>query len=651
VKHNIGKTILESAKKLDIPIIDPLIDILDAEWELIEKLKDPNAPEWNRINEWKKDHPKLTQALEKLVNAPMTSGNKQKFTKAIAGGGNTRGGGVSRPKRDGTTASKKMYTKQNSKVVPQQKPLSTKGPAIKGGKEMATQAKKDVNEGKIWDKKKKKRPQNHSEWYVGKYAPTLVNLNFGVKKTGEVWPEGTTLPSVNAPSTLRISMALTVPTDDTYSFGQAISTLYAKLRAVNSGTTVYTVQDLTAYVLNVRAIRAIVASIHRVIKVAQMIDIYDSRVPETLIRACFRSASYAAVINQLPQIRALGLQLDQQSRSMLPLNLPILDRTEWLFSNVFTDSDDVKPQFYVPAIANVRLFHTTASNTYAMVNVDISNVPNLLTVVAPLLSTYLTTYITNVIAGDMIKAYGDSVIRPLIADWLEQSPCIPVYDEDILQQFENADVLDWYTNSGLHSTFRPSFNGSTFVNEFTPTADVTTRWINGVSDKTAKPECGCHSTNGLRNGVYVNSFRNETSPGQVLSYTRLKFHVDGTAMESVGNPLVITDSALAICGSEIIENLTGVAKDNSTFYIPVFPAYGVSDVNYYNAAVLEQFDWHPMQYYLTNLYAPAAIAWDFKNFAQINYPDVDKLHQYANYAIVEPRYDFADQGRWSASKL
>jgi len=251
----------------------------------------------------------------------------------------------------------------------------------------------------------------------------------------------------------------------------------------------------------------------------------------------------------------------------------------------------------------------------------------------------------------MIKAYGDSVIRPLIADWLEQSPCIPVYDEDILQQFENADVLDWYTNSGLHSTFRPSFNGSTFVNEFTPPADVTTRWINGVSAKTAKPECGCHSTNGLRNGVYVNSFRNETSPGQVLSYTRLKFHVDGTAMESVGNPLVITDSALAICGSEIIENLTGVAKDNSTFYIPVFPAYGVSDVNYYNAAVLEQFDWHPMQYYLTNLYAPAAIAWDFKNFAQINYPDVDKLHQYANYAIVEPRYDFADQGRWSASKL
>jgi len=516
---------------------------------------------------------------------------------------------------------------------------------------MATQAKKDVNEDKIWDKKKKKKTQNHSEWYVGKYAPTLVNLNFGVKKTGEAWPEGTSLPSVNAPSAIRLSMNLTVPTDDTYSFGQAISTLYTKLRAVNSGTTVYTVQDLTAYVLNVRAIRAIVASIYRIVKVAQMIDIYDSRVPEALIRACFSVPAYTAVINQLPQIRALGVQIDQQSRSMLPLNLPILDRTEWLFSNVFADSDDVKPQFYVPSIDNVRLFHTTASNTYAMVNVDISSVPNLLTVVAPLLSSYLTTYITNVIAGDMIKTYGDSVIRPLITDWLDQSPCIPVYDEDILQQFENADVLDWYTSSGLYPVFRPAFDGTKFVNEFTPPADVTTRWINGVSTSASKPECGCHSTNGLRNGVYVNSFRNETSPGQVLSYTRLKFHVDGTAMTDVGDPKKITDSTLAICGSEIVQNMVGIERDANTHFIPTYPAYGTSDINYYHAPVLEQFDWHPMQYYLTNLWAPAAIAWDFKNFAQINYPDVDKLHQYANYAIAEPRYDFAEQGRWSASKL
>jgi len=137
----------------------------------------------------------------------------------------------------------------------------------------------------------------------------------------------------------------------------------------------------------------------------------------------------------------------------------------------------------------------------------------------------------------------------------------------------------------------------------------------------------------------------------VLSYTRLKFHVDGTTMEDVGNPTIITNSVLAICGSEIVENLVGIVNDSTVFWIPTFPAYGVSDPNYYNAPTLEQFDWHPIQNYLTNLWAPASVAWDYKNFAQINYPDVDKLHQYANYALVEPRYDFAEQGRWSASKL
>jgi len=636
VRPVINEVITKVAEHLDLPIVGPMLEVLNAEWELYEKLQNPNAPEWNRINEWKKEHPKLTQALEKLVNKPLSEQTKYQAAKVIKQFGSTRGGGTGRPKRDG---------KQRS--APAAKPVrSTRAAAIQGGKIMATKPIEDKNSKEDWKKKKRSKRLNHPEWYIGKYAPTLVNLNYGTKKTGKCYQNGSAELPTFMPNALTFLTSMVYPTDEINSFKQAIATLYTKLRAVNTGTTVYSVDDLIAYTLNVRAIRGLVAILHRLVQTAQMADIYDSQVPTTLIRGqILTNGSAAATINNLPALRALGAQLDQQSRSMLPLNLPIIDRTEWIYGNVFADSDDAKAQFYQFTTRRINLFEITATNTYTRVNIDIDSVPDLLTVVAPILSSYLSTYISNVIAGDMIKAFGQSVIRPLIGDWYAFSPLKPVYDLDILQQIENANVLDW---NATNVVFTPSWSGSQWSNAF-PSA-VTT-WVNGVSIFDETPRVGPFMTSLNTQSVYVNSYKDVITPGDTLSSTRLKFMINGYTMSDLDHPTYITTATIGTCGTEIIERQIITTSDTNELNVPAYYAYGVSDIAFYNAPLLTHFDWHPMQFLLDNLYGCQSVCWDFKNFAQVSFYDIDRLHQYANYAIAEPRYDFAEQGRWAASNL
>jgi len=652
VSKSIPKVALEFAKKLDIPVLDPLLEILDAEFELINKLKDPNAPEWQRIDNWKNEHPQLTKAIEKLVNKPVTTANKSAVIKQLAG--ITRGGGAGRPARGAENPIRKQTNKPSRSKptgkTPQKNVVSTQQKAIIGGGRMATKPIQDKHDKEDWKKKKKtKAGVNHPEWYVGKYAPTLVNLNFGTKKDGADYVSGSHSVYNFAPSVAAIGLSLVYPKDETDSFRNAIVTLYTKLRAVNTGTTVYSVDDLTAYVLNVRAVRAVVATLHRYVRAAEMIDIYDAHVPESIIRgASWAAGSYVAVLNNLPALRALGAQLDQQSRSMLPLNLPILDRTEWLFDNIFADSNDVKPQWYEFYIRAIRLFQITATNTYTSVDLDIDSIPDILTVVAPMLSQYMTTYIVNVIAGDMIKAYGTAAIRPLISDWNAFRPLVPVYDEDILQQIENADSADLYTPIG-RNVWAPIYSGGNWDND---KWSSNTRFINSVSDATVGyPRTGCYIPNMTWNSVYVNSFRNETSPGQVLSYTRLKFRIADVVFSESDPKTNIVSMNLYTCGSEVVDHIRGIVSDATAIWLPVHANMYAGDLNAEYFPIMSHFDWHPKQYWCSETWPSLSTAWDFKNFAQVSYYDIDRLHQYANYALVEPRYDFAEQGRWAASSL
>jgi len=637
VRPIIDEVVTKVADKLDLPILGPMLEVLYAEWDLYKTLQNPNAEEWKRINEWKQEHPKLTQALEKLVNKPLNEQTKYQVAKSIKQFGSTRGGGVARPKRDG----------RDKPVSVTNTVRSTRTKAIQGGKIMATKPIEDKYSKEDWKKKKNKKGLNHPEWYIGKYAPTLVNLNYGTKKTGKCYQNGTAELPTYMPNVLSFMTSMTYPTDSIDSFNQAVTTLYTKLRAVNSGTTVYSVNDLIAYILNVRAFRGLVAIIHRAVQTAQMADIYDSQVPTTLLHGQITSSgSAAAAINNLAALRALGAQLDQQSRSMLPLNLPIIDRTEWIYGNVFTDSDDAKAQFYQFTTNSIVLHSITATNTYSRVFVDIDSVPDILSVVAPLLSSYLTTYISSVIAGDMIKAFGQSVIRPLIGDWYAFTPLKPIYDLDILQQIENANVLDWKLSAAA-SIFRPHFSGTAWTNDF---ATSPVEFINGVSIFDETPRVGAFASLSAQT-VYVNSYKDVITPGDTLSSTRLKFALDGYTMTDQAHPTYVTTAALAMCGTEIIERMYATTSDTTLVYVPVYYTYGVSDVNFYNAPLLTHFDWHPMQFLLNNLYGCEAVCWDFKNFAHVSFRDIEQLHQYANYAIAEPRYDFAEQGKWAASNL
>nr|AVX53679.1 putative capsid [Marmot picobirnavirus] len=333
--------------------------------------------------------------------------------------------------------------------------------------------------------------KNHPEWYTNYSTSNFIQMNLASKQ-GVIYPQLTTggqaLPApvnikTKMPSVAQLRFALTVPQGDQDGWKSGIRLLWQQLRTANSGRINFTVPDLEKYVLNVRAMHYFCAILNRLYRATYTFRSTNSEFPKKFIEAM--GFNFNDIMDNAADIFMYTQRFHEQVRVSFPLNIPLYDRTHWLFENVFADSTSDKPSFYVPICPRSLAVSAGAGEPFRATSYTIpmwydpsnsdSTSTTLTTLFDPISNIYgdtgnygftwdgykscidaaktrmiESTKMSN-IAADIIKAFGDSAFSPLIVTTGISEGLTAIYDENALNQLQNATVL--LTNlAGQYST-------------------------------------------------------------------------------------------------------------------------------------------------------------------------------------------------------
>nr|UVJ88897.1 putative capsid protein [Picobirnavirus sp.] len=420
----------------------------------------------------------------------------------------------------------------------------------------------------------------------------------------------------------RYDIALTIPKDDVNSFAQAVSILYAKIRSANAGSINYSVEDLSAYILNVRSIRVALNQIRRMLESTYVTDPYNANIPILLTNA---ASGY-----QISGANRIGCDFETISSnaatlhnkliiwykligSLLPVNLNLLDRADWLFSNIFRDSMGAKPSVFIPFAGSVP--HYTASGAslsktdVKLQNTSTSFEDNFKTMISNVdkFIQNITTLNANVIiAGDILKAFGDNAFFNQSMDPLG-TPANIIYDEAALTQFQNASVLgaaqDKYTSE--------TYNFETGAHTLTLTIPTTYYGLSRYAPK----------------NVLINTYKDSMTPAETISYSRF----------SVVNTYASGVITIETCGSEIMKDIIyyTIQESNGLFttYAWSSMVLGTTSTAMYIINAWAYLDYSPMLFMLLSE-NENTLMFDFNKYAVCTKAELSTYHQYATLSLL-----------------
>nr|AVX53314.1 putative capsid [Marmot picobirnavirus] len=439
---------------------------------------------------------------------------------------------------------------------------------------------------------------NHPIWYTNYATSNLVQLNLA-DKLGIHYPTltgaGQTLPAptinkFEMPTVAQIRMALTVPQNDQDGWKSGVRLLWQQIRTANSGKINFTVQDLEKYILNTRALHYFCATLNRLYKATYTFRSTSSEFPKRFIEAM--GFNFDSMMANAADIFAYLQRYHQQVRVTFPLDCPLIDRTHWLFENVFVDSESDKPQFYVPTIpfgyqAN---YGTGTPTTYKSITIPMwydagakgsdpsTTLDDIFDPFIEIGTSYsddnagygitwkvlrdacdiaknrmLESTKMSIIAGDIIKAFGDAAFSKLIISSSITDSLTAIYDQSAMNQFQNATVLmrnlaGQSDSQALTGDFRDKIEFNTLnsmrisLSEPRYIPDVSNTdagWATMVVRTVTEDTALDHSY--IRNVVsdqytdyMVNWHANSITPGDILSITRLVMGDYGLSQLSVG---------------------------------------------------------------------------------------------------------------------
>lgn len=489
---------------------------------------------------------------------------------------------------------------------------------------------------------------NHPGWYEHYDTSKLIALNLANKQDVPYNALGSSeiiLGNIRLrlPAVASVGIQLTTPRGDQEGWHTGIRLLWQQLRTANSGKINITIYDLERYVQNVRALRAIMAFLSRTYKMTYTYRSTNAFIPENLLRA--EGLNPQSIISNAANLFMYIQRFYQEVRLSFPLNIDYLRRADWLFSNVFLDSDKSKPQMYVTNFArgnkeqnsggiwywtssgflntgvatiwtpHVTWYEVDNANDYIHELWDYDTLVNQCNLIKDAL---IQDSAMSAIAGDIIKAFGDRAFLdyPIakIDDAIEA-----VYDETILNQFQNANVLGATTSDIIDLMSIIPTSGPSLSNITAPVQKGVgyyetgnTNWIdNGLENNVGKA-----NTNVLAqivdrtDGWLLNWHRDTIGPGEIMSISR--FVPCGVVVTNTDPEL--TKFAYATFGTEVVtyvSALVQIEQDNGVFpvWIPIagniqmaidlgYAEAGPTEPGYISAyqiiaAVWAMYDWAP----------------------------------------------------------
>lgn len=253
------------------------------------------------------------------------------------------------------------------------------------------------------------------------------------------------------PGVCAIRLAPSVGYTDSYNdpINLAARNLYAYVTHANSRNASYEANDLMLYVLAVAELFKMWQIGARVYGVARNYTPMNKYSPETIIKAMgFKPDSVLANLNDLRS--QLNLLASKISSIVVPSNISYVSREFVLFSQLYADDINSRAQIYLFKPDGYWKYNETLDAQGG--GLEYTKLPTMITVdeyfaiMHSLSDAILSSQYMNIMAADIIKAFGDSLYA--LNEVPDDYQIIPVYDEEMLEVISNITVTgsllsDW----------------------------------------------------------------------------------------------------------------------------------------------------------------------------------------------------------------
>lgn len=335
---------------------------------------------------------------------------------------------------------------------------------------------------------------------------------------------------------------------------------YTFIRHANSGAKVYEAPDLMMYFLAM--IDVIVGYFHakRDYGILQTYSRSNRNMPNALMTALgLSSTDYASLANYNFRLNVIANRINS---FCLPKDILALQRFAYIASNVFIDASTIRGQFYIFHKKGYYMFQPVAESTGSSLKYVDDMVPANLGLQLTHLEQQLTALFgdddINTMSGDVLKAFKDNVynIAGVASDYMVE----PVYDEDVLNQIQNASLC----NVSITETSLSVKQANNII-QFQPQA----------SDL----------PNLVSNNAYIfNSHKDEPSYTDNIEWSRL---------------YTIKDGGIVKCGLECLLQIKFISSTGATYTMTRTTFSPSGDTDWNMLLMMSQFDWHPFVYLFT----------------------------------------------------
>lgn len=462
---------------------------------------------------------------------------------------------------------------------------------------------------------------NAVSWYyvterMGKdVANVPFNIFGGVDLSKDV-PNAAVYNSVPAVGVIRYFAYSGTSRSATSALNVASRALYSWVRHQNSGRTNYEAPDLTIAVLAISEVFRMIFEAKRIYKTAMTYTFENRAIPDLLLSAM--GADPADVRANLAQFRyGINLRIAKLSSLFIPDVFDLFRRQALMASLVLLDSTSKRAQYYTFKSQNYLVFNATGNPNGGGLEVRETgsdrSVELILQQIDSMLDVLLQDEDTNIMCGDMLKAYGRE--KGLSVPELSESETIElVYDENILAQIENATFIQGNITFGNDPTANPgSFavyqeNGSLY----------------------SLPQMNSNGSNlyRLTDKNILNSHKDDPDWQDVLEWTRLMPTVDA-------NTLIIeagTEIPMEFTTYRYLYSSTGASIITNTTQCAVFMDGSVPSAEAIVMARMSTFDWHPICYVYDSATDAAAFQsfyGELKNYTFLDVATINRLHDCA----------------------
>lgn len=251
--------------------------------------------------------------------------------------------------------------------------------------------------------------------------------------------------------------------------------MYSYTVHANSRNTKYNAPDQMVLVIAAANIYACLANGIRAYGVAKQYDAMNMYMPEGLLYAMGFDADDIRK-NLSKMWFDLNNLIAQMQQIWVPVDMPLFKRWWWLNTNVYTDADSLKSQFFIfvqngyyqyaensdsPNGASaliMKRWKRAAYNTW----------DQYLSLIQGMIDALVQSEDRGIIFGDILKAYGESnlmKLNPIDSEY----KVIPTYSQEVLSQIENATIYAGCRPNQV--THDPAQDSQPLVESWTPTAD------------------------------------------------------------------------------------------------------------------------------------------------------------------------------------